>query len=204
LYKQLGLSPRERERYADVPQISDGIENRREVEMDLYAYVRDVPDFPKPGIVFKDLTTLWKDPDAHRESIDILHQRYRESGITKVVGAEARGFILGGPLAYLLHAGFVPVRKKGKLPHRQIEATYELEYGTDTMTMHEDAIVSGDRVLIIDDLLATGGTVGAIVEMVQRLGGTIVEAGFLIELVFLKGREKLDIPVFSLMQFTEE
>jgi len=172
--------------------------------MNLYAYVRDVPDFPKPGILFKDLTTLWKDPDAHRKSIDLLFERYRDWGITKIVGAESRGFIVGGPLAYLLHAGFIPVRKKGKLPYRQIEATYELEYGTDTLTMHEDAIVKGDTVLIVDDLLATGGTVSAMVEMIERLGGVIIEAAFLVELEFLGGRKKLDIPVFSILQYTEE
>ena len=172
--------------------------------MDLYAHVRDVPDFPKAGILFKYLTTLWKNPDAHRVSIDLLHERYRNRGITKVVGAEARGFIVGGALAYLLHAGFVPVRKKGKLPSGQIEATYELEYGTDILTMHKDAIEKGDKVLIVDDLLATGGTVSAMIEMVQSLGGTVVEAAFLVELVFLGGRDKLHVPVFSLMQFSEE
>jgi adenine phosphoribosyltransferase len=172
--------------------------------MDLYGYVRDVPDFPKPGVLFKDLTTLWKDTEAHRESVNLLFQRYRDRGITKVVGAESRGFIIGGVLAYLLHAGFVPVRKKGKLPYRQIEATYELEYGTDTLTMHEDAIEREDKVLIIDDLLATGGTVSAMVELVRSLGGAIVEAGFLVELQFLGGRDKLDIPVYSLLQYGDE
>ena len=172
--------------------------------MDLYDFVRDVPDFPKPGVLFKDLTTLWKDPEAHRESVNLLFRRYKDRGVTKVVGAESRGFIVGGVLAHLLHAGFVPVRKKGKLPYRQIEATYALEYGTDTLTMHEDAIEEGDKVLIIDDLLATGGTVSAMVEMVRRLGGEIVEAGFIVELEFLKGRDKLDIPVYSLLQYGDE
>jgi adenine phosphoribosyltransferase len=172
--------------------------------MDLYTHVRDVPDFPKPGILFKDLTTLWKNPDAHRVSLDLLHARYKNRGITKVVGAEARGFIVGGALAYLLRAGFIPVRKKGKLPSVQIEATYELEYGTDILTMHEDGIDKGDKVLVVDDLLATGGTVSAMIEMVQILGGSVVEAAFLVELVFLGGREKLRVPVFSLMQFSEE
>ena len=172
--------------------------------MDLYAQVRDVPDFPKPGILFKDLTTLWKVPDAHRVSMDLLAERYRNKGIAKVVGAEARGFIVGGALAYLLHAGFVPVRKKGKLPSRSIEATYELEYGTDTLAMHADAIEKGEEVLIVDDLLATGGTVSAMVEMVESLGGRVVESAFLIELVFLGARGRLDIPIFSLMQYHEE
>jgi adenine phosphoribosyltransferase len=172
--------------------------------MDLYCYVRNIPDFPKPGVQFKDLTTLWKDPAASRESIDLLHARYRDRGIHKIVGAESRGFIVGAPLAYLLGAGFVPVRKKGKLPYRQVEATYELEYGTDTLTMHEDAVEEGDVVLIVDDLLATGGTVSAMVELVRKLGGRIEEAAFLVELAFLEGRKRLDIPVFSLLQYAGE
>ena len=174
------------------------------VYMDLYAFVRNVPDFPKPGVQFKDLTTLWKDPAACRESIDLLHARYRDRGIQKIVGAESRGFIVGAPLAYLLGAGFIPVRKKGKLPYRQVEATYELEYGTDTLTMHEDAVEKGDRVLIVDDLLATGGTVSAMVELVQKLGGNIEEAAFLVELAFLEGRKRLGVPVYSLLQYAGE
>ena len=159
--------------------------------MELEKYIRNVPDFPKPGIQFKDITTLWKDPKAFKESIDMLYQRYRDKKIDKVVGAESRGFIVASPLAYLLKAGFVPVRKKGKLPYKKIEVTYNLEYGTDTVEMHEDAISSGENVLIVDDLLATGGTVGAIIELVNKLGGNIVEAAFIVELDFLKGREQL-------------
>jgi len=173
-------------------------------EMDLYSYVRNIPDWPKPGVQFKDLTTLWKDAAACKESIDLLHARYRDKGIDKVVGAESRGFIVGAPLAYLLDAGFVPVRKPGKLPYKQVEATYELEYGTDTLTIHEDAVNKGENVLIVDDLLATGGTVSAMVELVQKLGGNIVEAAFLVELAFLEGRNKLNIPVFSLLQYEGE
>ncbi len=172
--------------------------------MELEKYIRNVPDFPKPGIQFKDITTLWKDPKAFKESIDMLYQRYRDKKIDKVVGAESRGFIVASPLAYLLKAGFVPVRKKGKLPYKKIEVTYNLEYGTDTVEMHEDAISSGENVLIVDDLLATGGTVGAIIELVNKLGGNIVEAAFIVELDFLKGREKLNIPVYSLVHYSEE
>jgi adenine phosphoribosyltransferase len=172
--------------------------------MDLYDYVRNIPDWPKAGVQFKDLTTLWKDAAACKESIDLLHARYRGNAIHKVVGAESRGFIVGAPLAYLLGAGFVPVRKPGKLPSKQVEATYELEYGTDTLTIHEDAIEKGEQVLIVDDLLATGGTVSAMVELIQKLGGNIVEAAFLVELAFLGGREKLSVPVFSLLQYEEE
>jgi adenine phosphoribosyltransferase len=170
--------------------------------MDLYSYIRDVPDFPKPGILFKDLTTLWKAPEAFRFSIESLFNRYRDRHIAKVVGAESRGFIVGSPLAYLLGAGFVPVRKKGKLPYKQIEFTYQLEYGTDTLTMHEDAISRGENVLIVDDLLATGGTVKAMVELVKKLGGNVVEAAFLVELEFLGGRKAIDVPVYSLLRYS--
>jgi adenine phosphoribosyltransferase len=172
--------------------------------MDLYSMIRNIPDFPKPGVQFKDLTTLWKRPDAFRESIDLLFERYSEKGITKVVGAEARGFIVGSPLAYRLGAGFVPVRKKGKLPSEQVEATYELEYGTDTITMHQDAIAKGDTVLLVDDLLATGGTLKAMIELVHKLEGDIIEAAFLVELEFLGGRRGIRIPIFSLLQYAEE
>ena len=172
--------------------------------MDLGKYIRNVPDFPKPGIQFKDITTLWKEPEAFKESIDMLYQRYMNRKIDKVVGAESRGFIVASPLAYLLKAGFVPVRKKGKLPYKKIEVTYNLEYGTDTVEMHEDAINRGENVLIVDDLLATGGTVGAIIELVNKLGGNIIEAAFIVELDFLKGREKLNVPVYSLVHYSEE
>ncbi len=170
--------------------------------MDLYNYIRNVPDFPKPGVQFKDLTTLWKDPEAFRLSIDSLFERYRNNRINKIVGAESRGFIVGSPLAYLLGAGFVPVRKKGKLPYRQVEVTYELEYGTDTLTMHEDAIKKGENVLIVDDLLATGGTVKAVVELVNKLGGKVMEAAFIVELEFLGGRKAIDVPVHSLLKYS--
>ena len=169
--------------------------------MDLGKYIRNVPDWPKPGVQFKDITTLWKDPDAFRESINILHKRYRDRNVKKVVGAESRGFIVASPLAYLLGAGFVPVRKKGKLPYKQVEVTYELEYGTDTLTVHEDAIQAGEDVLIVDDLLATGGTLKAMIELINKMGGNIVEAAFLVELEFLKGRSGINVPLFSIVKY---
>lgn len=165
--------------------------------------IRDVPDFPKKGILFKDITTLLADgPEFHR-AIDLLADRYKEKGIDRVVAVEARGFILGAPLAYRLGAGFVPVRKKGKLPHpNKLSASYDLEYGTDTLEIHKDGLIRGHKVLIVDDLLATGGTVGAVTRMVSELGGDVVELAFLIELEFLKGAEKLrDYPVFSLIKY---
>jgi adenine phosphoribosyltransferase len=169
--------------------------------MDLGKYIRNVPDWPKPGVQFKDLTTLWKDPDAFRESIDILYKRYNDRNIKKIVGAESRGFIVASPLAYLLGAGFIPVRKKGKLPYKQVEVTYELEYGTDTLTVHEDGILAGEDVLIVDDLLATGGTLKAMIELIRKMGGNIVEAAFLVELEFLKGRSGIDVPLFSIVKY---
>ncbi len=172
--------------------------------MDLKGYIRNVPDFPKKGIQFKDITTLWKDSEAFRESVDLLYQKYRDKKIDKVVGAESRGFIVASPLAYLLKAGFVPVRKKGKLPYKKISVTYDLEYGTDTLEVHEDAIEKGENVLIVDDLLATGGTMGAIIELVKRLGGNIIEVAFIVELDFLNGRKRLDVPVYSLIHYSEE
>jgi len=170
--------------------------------MDLEKHIRNIPDWPKPGVQFKDLTTLWKDHAAFKESIDILCRRYKDRNIAKIIGAESRGFIVASPLAYLLGAGFVPVRKKGKLPCRQVEVTYELEYGTDTLTVHEDAINPGENVLIVDDLLATGGTLKAMIELVRKVGGNIIEAAFLIELEFLGGREGIQIPLFSIVKYT--
>jgi adenine phosphoribosyltransferase len=153
--------------------------------------IRDIPDFPKKGILFRDITPLLQDPVAFRHVIDTLADMYRDKGIDVVVAAEARGFILGAPLAYNLGAGFVPVRKPAKLPAECISAEYALEYGVDSLHMHKDAVSSGQRVLIIDDLLATGGTVAAKVELVQKLGGEVAGIAFLVELTFLNGREKL-------------
>jgi adenine phosphoribosyltransferase len=169
--------------------------------MDYSEIIRDVPDWPSKGIIFKDLTTVWKDNQAFKKSIDEIYERYKDKKIDKVIGAESRGFIYGAVLAYMLGAGFVPVRKPGKLPWKHIEETYELEYGTDSLAMHEDAIEKGEKVLLIDDLIATGGTAEAIVKMVEKLGGEIVEACFFVELTFLNGKEKLkDIPIFSIVK----
>lgn len=169
---------------------------------DLEALCRDIPDFPKKGIIFKDITPMLQNRDSFREIIDRMGDRYRDKNIDVVVSIEARGFIIGPAIAYKLGAGVVPVRKKGKLPWRCYQATYELEYGTDTLEIHQDAIKPGDRVLILDDLLATGGTVKAVTELVKKMGGEIIELAFMIELEFLKGREKLKgYPVFSLIKY---
>ena len=153
--------------------------------------IRDVPDFPQPGILFKDITTLLKDGAAFRQVIDALHERCRDRGATKVVGIESRGFIFAAPLAYRLGVGFVPARKLGRLPAETVRVEYTLEYGTNTVEMHRDAIAPGERVLIVDDLLATGGTVRGTIELVERLGGEVVGLAFLVELDFLKGRDRL-------------
>jgi adenine phosphoribosyltransferase len=154
--------------------------------------VRDVPDFPIPGITFKDITTVLRDPDSFRASIDELYTRVSDLAVDQVVGMESRGFIFAAPLAYRLNAGFVPVRKLGKLPAETLSVEYDLEYGTNTLEIHRDAIEPGQRVLIVDDLLATGGTVSATIELVESLGGLVVACAFLAELTFLAGRERLD------------
>jgi adenine phosphoribosyltransferase len=159
---------------------------------DLRAKIREVPDFPKPGILFYDITTLLREPEAFREVVDRMADMVKGEGIDIVVGMESRGFIFAAPLAYKLAAGFVPVRKLGKLPAETIEVEYDLEYGTATLEVHRDAIQPGQRVLIVDDLLATGGTVIGTIELVRRLGGEIASLAFLVELTALKGREKLD------------
>jgi adenine phosphoribosyltransferase len=158
---------------------------------DLRARIREVPDFPKPGILFYDITTLLKDPDAFRESIQLLTEPYQDQRVDVVVGMESRGFIFSAPMAYQLHAGLVPVRKLGKLPAETVSVEYALEYGTNTLEVHKDAIAPGQRVLIVDDLLATGGTVHGTIELVERLEGEVVGLAFLVELLFLKGRERL-------------
>ncbi|MCK4668348.1 adenine phosphoribosyltransferase [Candidatus Dependentiae bacterium] len=159
---------------------------------DLAKYIRDVPDFPKEGIIFKDITTLLKDPKAFKDAVDTIAELYKDKGITKVVGIESRGFIFGAPLAYLIGAGFVIVRKPGKLPAETLSESYELEYGTDSIEIHKDAIEPGEKVLIIDDLLATGGTAKATAAVVKKLKGDIIGIAFLIELEFLKGIKKLE------------
>ena len=158
---------------------------------DLRELIREVPDFPKPGIRFYDITTLLKDADAFREVIDRMAEQVASTPVDLVVGMESRGFIFSAPLAYKLGAGFVPVRKLGKLPAETIEVEYELEYGTATLEIHADAIEKGQRVLIVDDLLATGGTVMGTIELVRRLGGEIAGLSFMVELSGLHGREKL-------------
>ena len=169
---------------------------------DLRAKIREVPDFPKPGILFYDITTLLKDPDAFREVIDQMADQVKDSAVDLVVGMESRGFIFSAPLAYQLQAGFVPVRKLGKLPAETIEVEYDLEYGTATLEIHKDAIEPGQRVLIVDDLLATGGTVQGTIELVQRLGGEIAGLSFMVELTGLHGREKLgDFQIHALLTY---
>jgi adenine phosphoribosyltransferase len=158
---------------------------------DLRAKIREIPDFPKPGILFYDITTLLKDAAAYREAIDLMLAPFRDMGVEAVVGMESRGFIFSGPIAYLLHAGLVPVRKLGKLPAETLSVEYALEYGSNTLEIHRDSIRPGQRVLIVDDLLATGGTVRGTIELVERLQGEIVGLAFLVELQFLKGRDRL-------------
>ena len=170
--------------------------------MDYKSFIREVPDFPKPGILFYDITTLLKEPICLRAIIDDLVQQYQETGITKVVGMESRGFILGSPLAYHLNAGFVPVRKPGKLPADVFEVKYNLEYGSNSLAIHRDAIQEGESVLIVDDLLATGGTAAATIHLIRQLGGEIAGVGFLVELLGLEGRKKLDgCPIHSLITY---
>jgi adenine phosphoribosyltransferase len=158
----------------------------------LKAKIRHVPDFPKAGILFYDVTTLLRDPEGFRVAIDTLANPYRDHGISLVVGIESRGFILGAAVADRIGAGFVPVRKKGKLPSQTVRVSYDLEYGSDSLEMHRDAIEPGQRVLIVDDLLATGGTARAAVDLVKQLGGTVEGLAFLIELVELNGRARLE------------
>ncbi len=157
----------------------------------LRAKVREIPDFPKPGILFYDITTLLKDPEAYREAIGLMLEPYRDERIDLVVGMESRGFIFSGPMAYQLNAGLVPVRKLGKLPAETLTVEYALEYGSNTLEIHRDAIKPGQNVLIVDDLLATGGTVRGTIDLVERLEGHIVGLSFLVELLFLKGRDRL-------------
>ncbi|OGX08409.1 MAG: adenine phosphoribosyltransferase [Omnitrophica WOR_2 bacterium GWA2_37_7] len=169
---------------------------------DLKKIIRDIPDFPKKGIIFKDITTLLKDKDALRVAIDALAEKYKGQEIDAVIGIEARGFIFGTALAYKLGTGFIPVRKKGKLPYKTKKVTYDLEYGTDTLEIHEDALSKDSKVLIVDDLLATGGTVSAVAKLVKGQGASIVGVAFLVELGFLNGREKLGkLPVHSIITY---
>lgn len=175
------------------------------LEQELKSSIRSVSNFPKKRIVFRDITTLLKDKNAFRTAIDIFYNRYKNQKIDKVVSVESRGFIFGSVLAYLLGAGFVPIRKPGKLPANKIKEEYQLEYGKDAMEIHKDAIQQGEQVLMHDDLLATGGTVLAACKLVERLGGHIIGLSFLIELSFLKGRERLkNYDIFSIVSYDSE
>lgn len=170
--------------------------------MDLKDYIESIPDYPSKGIIFRDISPLMADGDAYREATKQIVDYAKEKRIDMVVGPEARGFIVGCPVAYEMGVGFAPVRKKGKLPRETIEVTYGLEYGTDTLTLHKDAIKSGQRVLICDDLLATGGTIKATIDLVEELGGVVVGCAFLIELMELKGREKIEgYDMITLMEY---
>ena len=168
----------------------------------LKAAIRDIPDFPKPGIVFKDITPVLKDPVLFHKAVGVFARRHRKHGIRKVAVIDARGFLFGSALAYTLKAGIVPIRKKGKLPYRTYEETYDLEYGSATLSVHVDAFEPGEPVLLVDDLLATGGTALASATLIERAGGTVAEIDFLIELAFLKGREKLArYPIYAPIRF---
>jgi adenine phosphoribosyltransferase len=171
--------------------------------MDLKSLIRDIPDFPKPGILFRDITTLLRDPDGLRHTVDLLADHFADASVDYVLGMESRGFIIGTPLAYKLGAGFVPVRKAGKLPADVYAVEYALEYGTDRLEIHQDALHPSNRVLIVDDLIATGGTAGATAQLVQKVGCEIVGFGFIIELTFLDGRKSLPsgVPVVTLVQY---
>ncbi len=172
--------------------------------MDLSKKIRTIPDFPKPGILFRDITTLLKDPEAFRYVVDTLTDRCRNKEIDVVVAIEARGFIIAAPVAYNIGAAFVPVRKKEKLPSQTVSASYDLEYGSETVEMHNDAIKPGQNVVIIDDLLATGGTARAAAELVEKLQGKVVEIAFIIELNPLNGRKKLEgYNIFSMISYDE-
>lgn len=165
--------------------------------------VRDIPDFPKPGIIFKDITTVIKDAEAFKHVVDFFTEKLKDKKIDYIVGIESRGFIFAGPIAYNLNIGFIIVRKPGKLPADTVQVTYDLEYGTDTIEIHKDAIEKGKRVVIIDDLLATGGTAAAACKLVEKVGGEIVANCFMIDLTFLNGKDKLpkDVEVISMIDY---
>ena len=170
--------------------------------MDLKAYVRDIPDFPQPGILFRDITPILSDPTAFKYVVDRLAERYRNQGIDCIVAIEARGFLFGAPMAHQLGVGLVPVRKEGKLPYQSLRAAYSLEYGTSVMEMHSDGIRPGQRVLVVDDLLATGGTLAATAKLVEQAGGKVAALAVVLELLGLDGRKLLDgYEVFSLVQY---
>ena len=190
-------------RQTGVTKLTKNKHMKKEITLQDFAKsIRDVPDFPKPGILFKDITAAFKDADVLRFIVDKLYEQYKDKGITKVVGIESRGFIIGSVLAYKLGAGFVLMRKPGKLPSEAYKEEYALEYGTDTLEIHKDALEKDDIVLLHDDLLATGGSANAALNLIRKTGATSVLVDFLIELSFLNGRKKLDNnQVFSLIQF---
>jgi adenine phosphoribosyltransferase len=169
---------------------------------ELKSYIVEVPDFPKPGISFKDITPVLKSPAAFRYVIDRMYDEYRDSGVDLVLGVESRGFFFAAPLAVKLGRGFIPVRKPGKLPRERISASYALEYGVDALEVHRDSVRNGQKVVLVDDVLATGGTIAACAQLVRKLGGEVVGVCFLMELTFLMGRQKLDgEKVFSVVQY---
>ena len=173
--------------------------------MDLKKSIRSIPGWPIEGVIFRDLTTLMQDPETYRDTCDIFYNRYKDSNIDKVVGIDARGFVFGAVLAYQLNVGFVPVRKKGKLPSKTVSQAYALEYGINTVEIHEDAITAGEKIVIVDDLIATGGTIEAAVKLVKILGGDILECAFIVELPDLKGRDKIkDQKIFAICKFEGE
>lgn len=174
------------------------------LENDLKAAIRTIPDYPKPGILFRDITTLLGDARAFRRAVDELVQPWAGGKVDKVAGIEARGFILGGAVAHQVSAGFIPIRKKGKLPHKRVSIAYSLEYGLDEMEIHEDAVVKGERVIIVDDLVATGGTAEGAVKLLRQMGADVLAACFIIDLPDLGGADKirkLDVPVRTLISF---
>ena len=171
-------------------------------KIDLKQCIRDIPDFPKQGIIFKDITTLLKNKTAFKKAVDLLAKKFKKQNIDLVVGVEARGFIFGAAVAYKLGVGFVPVRKKGKLPYKTKGIDYQLEYGTDTLEIHEDAVGPETRVLVVDDLLATGGTIRAVCDLLKAQQAVVAGAAFVIELRFLKGKDKLkDLDVYSVIKY---
>jgi len=173
--------------------------------MNLKETIRSIPHWPIESVTFRDLTTLMQNPEAYKYACDVLYERYKDQKIDKIVAIDARGFVFGGVLAYKLNVGFVPVRKKGKLPSSTIQADYTLEYGVNTVEMHDDSISKGERIVIVDDLIATGGTIAAAVQLVEQLGGQIIECAFIVELPDLKGREKIaNQAVFSMVKFEGE
>ena len=170
--------------------------------MDLKKYIADIPDFPEPGVIFRDVTPLLANKDAYQESIRLISEFAKDKKVDVIVGPEARGFLFGCPVALALHCGFVPVRKPGKLPREVISQSYDLEYGSNEIQMHSDSIQDGQNVLVVDDLLATGGTVEAAITLIEKMGGNVVGTAFLIELEALKGRELLkDYDVFSVLKY---